>query len=77
MTTLISIPTDAPFTLDQRAWLGGFLAGMAAARRHDDETATVPTLTGYENHRGTARLGRFRRHSGSGTHRSCRCHSGG
>ena len=42
---LLSIPTDAPFTLDQRAWLGGFLAGMAAARRHDDETATVPTLT--------------------------------
>jgi sulfite reductase (NADPH) flavoprotein alpha-component len=45
MTTLLSIPTDAPFTLDQRAWLGGFLAGMAAARRHDDETATLPTLT--------------------------------
>ena len=45
MTTLLSIPTDAPFTLDQRAWLGGYLAGMAAARRHDDETATLPTLT--------------------------------
>ena len=45
MTALLSIPTDAPFTLDQRAWLGGFLAGMAAARRHDDETATLPTLT--------------------------------
>ena len=45
MTTLLSIPTDAPFTVDQRAWLGGFLAGMAAARRHDGETATVPTLT--------------------------------
>ena len=42
---MLSIPTDAPFTLDQRAWLGGFLAGMAAARRHDDETATLPTLT--------------------------------
>jgi sulfite reductase alpha subunit-like flavoprotein len=45
VTTLLSIPTDAPFTLDQRAWLGGFLAGMAAARRHDGETTTAPTLT--------------------------------
>ena len=45
MTTLLSIPTDAPFTLDQRAWLGGFLAGMAAARRNDGETTVAPTLT--------------------------------
>lgn len=45
MTTLLSIPTDAPFTLDQRAWLGGFLAGMAAARRNDGETTAAPTLT--------------------------------
>ena len=39
------IPTEAPFTADQRAWLGGFLAGMAAARRRDEDGAGTPVLT--------------------------------
>jgi len=45
MSAVLTIPTEAPFTADQRAWLGGFLAGMAAARRRDEDGAGTPTLT--------------------------------
>lgn len=43
--SVLAIPTEAPFTGDQRAWLGGFLAGMAAARRRDEDAGAAPTLT--------------------------------
>lgn len=43
--SVLTIPTEAPFTADQRAWLGGFLAGMAAARRRDEGAGAAPTLT--------------------------------
>ncbi len=45
MSAVLTIPTEAPFTADQRAWLGGFLAGMAAARRRDEDGAGTPVLT--------------------------------
>ncbi len=46
MTATLALPTGAPFTVDQQAWLAGFLAGMAAAGRHDqDDNAGQPTLT--------------------------------
>ena len=37
--------TDAPFSPGQRAWLDGFFAGLAAARREDGAGATTTTLT--------------------------------
>lgn len=43
--SVLAIPTEAPFSADQRAWLGGFLAGMAAARRRDEDAGSAPTLT--------------------------------
>lgn len=43
--SVLTIPTEAPFTADQRAWLGGFLAGMAAARKRDEGAAGAPALT--------------------------------
>lgn len=44
MTSPLTIDVDAPFNAGQRAWLDGFLTGLAAGRR-DDGAATATTLT--------------------------------
>src|SRR5216110_1619663 len=36
------IPENAPFTLEQRAWLNGFLAGLFSQLQHGDVAAPQP-----------------------------------
>ena len=42
---LMTPDTDAPFSPGQRAWLDGFFAGLAAARREDGAGGATTTLT--------------------------------
>ncbi|MFT3833322.1 MAG: sulfite reductase flavoprotein subunit alpha [Micropruina sp.] len=41
----LTVDVDAPFSAGQRAWLDGFLAGLAAARRDEGGPAVAATLT--------------------------------
>ena len=53
----IYIPEDAPFSTDQRVWLGGFLSGMAAARAQMEapaQTSAKPLDILYGTQTGNA-----------------------
>jgi sulfite reductase (NADPH) flavoprotein alpha-component len=45
MMAQLTIDADAPFSPGQRAWLDGFFAGLAAAKRDEGGTAAAATLT--------------------------------
>ena len=50
------IPSDAPFTLEQRVWLGGFLSGLTAKLKAEEDTGPTrpPVSVLYGSQTGNA-----------------------
>ncbi|MBB5031638.1 diflavin oxidoreductase [Prosthecobacter vanneervenii] len=59
MSTVPIIPENAPFSVEQRAWLNGFLAGVlnrgpAAALTSPSQAASIPLLIAFGSQSGNA-----------------------
>ena len=59
MSTVPIIPENAPFSVEQRAWLNGFLAGVlnrgsAAALTSSPQAASIPLLIAFGSQSGNA-----------------------